>query len=107
MLLGVKMSFYEDTSIEDGKYEAALDKWSSAQAEEFHNAVTDMLDGSCSVDFVKEMALSLADNYIQTGNCHFMDTYGLYESHALCFHNQETGNYVKEVESAFDESRSD
>lgn len=99
------MSFYEDTSIEDGRYDEALDKWSEEHAEEFLKCVTDMLDGSCSVDFIKEMAISLAHNFIQTGNCYFMESFELDESYAYCFLNEQTGNYVEEVIKSFDRSR--
>ena len=94
-----------DNSIEESYYDAALDEWSDDLSAELYKSVEDLLCKKCRDEFIIKMGMSLADNFIRTGNCHFFESYGLNESNAYCFLNEQTGDYVKEVKSCFDEYR--
>lgn len=83
-------------------YENAVGCYADDMSEEFYIKVKEILNPNLKDDFIQRMAISLADNFIQTGNCTFCEECNLTRTHAYCFLNDGTWEYQKEVEEAFD-----
>ncbi len=83
------------------EYAKAIGDWANEMYNDYYTAVLDLLDPDFSNEFKKQMGASLAHNFIQTGNCHFFETYHLTDAHAYCFLNSTTWKYEKEVEQEF------
>jgi len=91
-----------DNSIEQGYYDAAYDNWHDENLDDFIKALNDFMHPDFNTEFKDQMAASLCDNFIQTGNCQFFEYYAMTTSHAYCFLNGHTnGGYSKEAEAEF------